>query len=98
MGRGHKPSSRRARAQDIRKKLERLGAEALSDSEVMEILGIGPGAPELLQLLQHSFLGIAARLGRHNAARVHAAIELGRRSLRTQDTRPRLVTPGDAYR
>jgi len=98
VARGKKPSGRRARAQDIKKRLEQLGPEALSDSELLELLGIGPGAPDLLQLIHHSFLGLAAHLGRRRATLAHAAIELGRRSLRVRDTRPRLATPEDTYR
>jgi DNA repair protein RadC len=95
-----------------RERLYRLGAQALSDPELLSVLlasgarrGRPPDAllPEgggglraLLQLEPHE---LCARpgLGRIRAAQLLAALELGRRAQRAPERRPRLRTPQEIY-
>lgn len=97
-----------------RERLWRLGATALSDSELLAVLlgsssrghpverlasslvSASGGLRALAQCDPHE-LGSLPGLGRSRAAQLLAALELGRRAQRTQETRPRLRSPHEIY-
>ncbi len=79
--------------------LERLDAKdasVLGDAELLELLGVRTEV-QLREVLQSAPDELAGRLGRATAARVLAAMELGRRCLRARDARPRLSNPREIY-
>lgn len=100
--------ARARRGESPRERILRLGAGALTDPELLGLLW-GPGSHS--QHLAESVLAygglkalalndpwaLTARLGRTRAAKVMAALELGRRSLRSQERRLRLRTPREIY-
>lgn len=76
-------------------RLYAVGAGTLSDAELLQLVG-APDIPlaELVQELPHA---LRSRLGTRAAARVLAALELGRRALRTEDSRRRLRSPQEIF-
>jgi DNA repair protein RadC len=98
-------------AQSPQERLFRLGAAALTDPELLSLL-LGPGsrAHGLAQALLATQGGLKALVqqdpqelwarpgvGPVRAARVLAALELGRRAQRVTERRPRLRTPREIY-
>jgi DNA repair protein RadC len=67
------------------------------DEELLALLDIHPDAPPLFELARLPPEELEERLGRRAAGIVLAAIELGRRSLRATETRPRLQNPQQVY-
>lgn len=94
-------------AEPVRKRLALLGASALADDELLqllwpqlrgrrrEVLGVSLKALSQLDL---DALRDQHRLRTPEAAALLAALELGRRSLVAVEARPRLATPHDIYR
>jgi DNA repair protein RadC len=87
-------------------RLTLLGASALTDLELLALLvpRLAPKMEEaralgLKGLAQLDLDGVVGELGlgAKEAARVLAAVELGRRCLLAKEARPRLVTPHDIY-
>jgi DNA repair protein RadC len=91
-----------------RARLMRLGAQGLEDASLVALL-LGVGASQARALLSahgglkglctQDALALASRagVGAKKAATLLAAVELGRRSLKATDTRPRLRTPAEIY-
>lgn len=94
-----------------RERLFRLGASALTDSELLGVL-MGPGArtQELVEALLEAGGGLKALylkdplelcelpgLGPVRVSQMLAALELGRRAQRATERRPRLRNPRDIY-
>jgi DNA repair protein RadC len=91
-------------------RLERLGADACEDEELLAVLvGTGTGARRIARRLVDRFGSLAGVLRAHPvelrlagmtgaaAARIPAAVELGRRAARTAPAEPWVVrTPSDA--
>ncbi len=94
-----------------RERLFRLGASALTDSELLSVLtGPGPRAQEFADSLLEAGGGLKALylkdplelcelpgLGPVRVAQMLAALELGRRAQRATERRPRLRNPRDIY-
>jgi len=66
--------------------------EDMTNSELLSMLGVKPGAPTLFELGRLDTRWLVARVGAEAAHAVRAAIELGRRALRARDGRLRLTT------
>lgn len=92
-----KASAREVRAQELWARLEHLGPGALTNSELLSLLGVGPGAPTLFELGRMDTWRLVEQVGTEAANAVRAAIELGRRALRARDVRPRLKTARQVY-
>lgn len=96
------------RGESPRERILRLGAGALTDPELLGlILGPGPHSQHLAEavlaygglkaLALHDPPALTTLVGRARAAKVMAAFELGRRTLRSQERRLRLRTPREIY-
>ncbi|MCC6333019.1 MAG: DNA repair protein RadC [Myxococcales bacterium] len=92
---------------DARRRLMRLGPQALTDAELVSVLIGLTDPPALAALLQHGLRAIVSShpealvehhgLDRHTAARLLAAGELARRLPHAAEERPRLQTPQAIY-
>ena len=92
-----------------RKKLERLGARALSSTDLLAVVIGSPRAAESL-VRRHGIAGLPALpsksweeergIGRASAARMTAVFELARRAYeaRSESPRPKLTRPKDVFR
>lgn len=103
--------ARQAGGDEARERLFRLGASALTDSELLWLtLGAGPRARESSEALLESSGGLKALyqkdplelcelpgLGPVRVAQLLAALELGRRAQRSTERRPRLRNPREIY-
>ena len=78
-------------------KLEQLWPETMSNAELLSLLGVRPGAPALFELGRLDPHRLVEQVGAEAANTVRVAIELGRRSLRARDVRPRLRTSREMY-
>ena len=92
-----------------REKLERLGAKALSNTDLLALV---IGSPNTAQVLvrRHGLTGLASLppgswlkergIGRASAARLSAAFELARRTYRpcSEEERPRVTRPQEAFK
>ncbi|MBE4748289.1 DNA repair protein RadC [Corallococcus sp. ZKHCc1 1396] len=103
----------RARTEDARERLFRLGAEALTDLELLGLLWTegprGAGLKDVAEggltrgglkaLVQEDPRTLCARrgVGPARTSRLLAALELGRRAQRSPERRPRLRTPKDIH-
>ena len=72
--------------------------EAMTNSELLSMLGVKSGAPTLFELGRLDTQLLVAQVGAEAAHTVRAAIELGRRALRARDGRLRLSSAQEAYR
>lgn len=92
---------------DARRRLLRLGAQALTDAELVGVL-IGVAEPQVLSgLLRNGLRALLSEhpetlleahgLDRHSTARLLAASELARRLPHAAEQRPRLTTPQAIY-
>ncbi|RKH09139.1 DNA repair protein RadC [Corallococcus praedator] len=100
----------RALTEDARERLFRLGAEALTDLELLGLLWTegprGTGLKDagltrggLKALVQEDPRALCARrgVGPARTSRLLAALELGRRAQRSPERRPKLRTPKDIH-
>ncbi len=71
--------------------------EAMTNSELLSMLGVKSGAPTLFELGRLDTQLLVAQVGAEAAHAVRAAIELGRRALRARDGRLRLSSAQEAY-
>ncbi|MDY7228982.1 RadC family protein [Hyalangium rubrum] len=97
--------------EEVRERLFKLGASALTDLELLSVLlEVGPRTQGLAESLLPYGGGLKAlllkdplelcsqpRLGPARAAQLVAALELGRRAQRTTERRPRLRTPKEIH-
>jgi DNA repair protein RadC len=97
--------------EEVRERLFRLGAPALTDPELLSVLlGMGPRSNALAEEVVSRSGGLKAfllktplelsahpGLGPVRAAQVLAALELGRRAWRATERRPRMRTPKEIY-
>jgi DNA repair protein RadC len=90
-------AGRNTREQAPWARLEQLEPEAMTNSELLSLLGVGPTAPTLFELGRLDKWRLVELLGTEAAHTVRAAIELGRRALRARDLRPRLKTAREVY-
>jgi DNA repair protein RadC len=103
-----------AQTQGPRERLNRLGADALTDAELLAVLmGTGTKGLPVIALAQRLLLqsgglkSFATKetselcglpgMGPARAAAILAALELGRRAMRAEETRPKLSSPRDIY-
>jgi DNA repair protein RadC len=103
--------ARHSGVEEVRERLFKLGASALTDLELLSVLlGIGPRIQGIAEELVSRSGGLKAfllkdplelcaqpGLGPARAAQVLAALELGRRAWRTTERRPRLRSPREIY-
>ncbi|SEK40177.1 DNA replication and repair protein RadC [Stigmatella aurantiaca] len=103
--------ARRSGLEEVRERLFRLGASALTDPELLSVLlvpgtrakhlaeALVSGRGGLKALLHMDPLHLCARsgLGPVRAAQVLAALEFGRRAQRATERRPRLRTPREIH-
>ncbi|RKH43452.1 DNA repair protein RadC [Corallococcus sp. AB050B] len=93
--------------EDARERLFRLGAEALTDLELLGLLwteGLGDAAERVAKgglkaLVQEDPRVLCARrgVGPSRTSRLLAALELGRRAQRSSEKRPRLRNPKEVH-
>ncbi len=101
----------RLAGEGVRERLFRLGASALTDSELLSmVMGPGPRAQESAEALLERLGGLKALfqrdpvelcgragLGPVRVAQLQAALELGRRAQGAPEKRPRLRNPKEIY-
>jgi len=92
------PKAQRERMEELLTRLELFGPDTLGNPELLELLGAGPGAPTLFEVAHMEPQQLAQRVGHGAATTLRVAIELGRRTLRARDVRPRLRTAKQQYR
>jgi DNA repair protein RadC len=98
--------------EEVHERLFKVGGTALTDPELLSVVwGTGQRAPELaeellarsgglkaLLLKEPLELSVQAGLGPARTAQVLAALELGRRALRSTERRPRLRHPREIHK
>jgi len=86
----------------IRRRMHEVGTAGLSDEEILSLVLGRPGPSDqsisLKELTGANSDELSKMLGDSGAERFRASVELGRRTLRATERRPKLSTPDQIYR
>lgn len=93
----HEPAPYPTSVASARERLLRLGAAALLDEELAQLLGCGEAPASWRTATQTSPVALVRKLGETKAARLLAAVEVGRRSLEAGEKRPKLLNSEEVY-